>query len=246
MNELNERDWELVNAYHDGELGDAERQALERRLPSEPALEEALRNLAGISASLGALRPDTQQASSQQLAMPANQNWRPVKWLIGGAAAAAIALAVTFGQQLSAKPSAFDIHADLAAQAFSIAGGDVRLVAAGESQDIPDLASANLTPVATRQVKNGHVTHYAGRNGCRLSYFRGTFSAGGQAQSLENQVAAWSTTGDMTYMIVATGMDQAKFDAIAAYLKLTTQQQASDQLMASLAETTANADRCVG
>ena len=43
MNELNENDWELVNAYHDGELSDVERQAMESRLRFEPALQEALR-----------------------------------------------------------------------------------------------------------------------------------------------------------------------------------------------------------
>lgn len=59
MNELNEKDWELVNAYHDGESGDAERRALESRLSSEPLLEEALMDVSSVSASLGALRPDT-------------------------------------------------------------------------------------------------------------------------------------------------------------------------------------------
>ena len=54
MNELNENDWELVNAYHDGELSDVERQAMESRLRFEPALQEALRDIASVSASLGA------------------------------------------------------------------------------------------------------------------------------------------------------------------------------------------------
>ena len=245
MNELNEKDWELINAYHDGELGDAERRSVESRLASEPLLEEALREVSSVSASLGALRPDTQQISSMPSEAPANQNTRPKRWLVGGAVAAAIALAVAVGPQFFAAPSAFDIHADFAAQSFVVEAEDVRAVAAGQSVNAPDLASANLTAVAMRDLNDGHVTHYAGRNGCRLTYFRGTLSPGEQSPSAGIQVAEWSTANNVWHMIVATGMDQDKFNAIAAYLKLTTRQQANEQMMASLAETTSNAARCV-
>lgn len=246
MNELNQKDWELINAYHDGELGDTEHRALESRLSSDPLLEEALRDVSSVSASLGALRPDIQQISSLHPEVPANQNSRPARWLIGGAVAAAIALAVAVGPQFFEAPSAIDIHADFAAQSFAIDAGAVRSVAAGQSLNAPDLAVANLTPVATRQLEDGHVAHYAGRNGCRLSYFRGTFDPMKQNPTSDLQVAAWSSPNTVWHMIVATGMDQEKFDAIAAYLKLTTRLHSSDQMMASLAETTANADRCIG
>ncbi|WP_299193054.1 hypothetical protein [uncultured Litoreibacter sp.] len=244
MNELNENDWELINAYHDGELGDAERRTLESRLASEPLLEEALRDVSSVSASLGALRPDTQQISSMQPKAPTNQNARPTRWLIGGAVAAAIALAVAVGPQVFKEPSAFDIHANFAAQSFTVETGDLRAVAAGQIADVPDLASANLTAVAVEDASDGLVTHYAGRNGCRLTYFRGTFAVAELSPSARLQVAEWSTEDNIRHMIVATGMDQGKFNAIAAYLTLATRQQANEQLMASLVETTAKAARC--
>ncbi|KIC36663.1 hypothetical protein RA27_21880 [Ruegeria sp. ANG-R] len=246
MNELNEKDWELINAYNDGELGDTERRALKARISSEPLLEEALREVSSVSASLGALRPDTQQISSMQQEAPANQITRPTRRLIGGAVAAAIALAIAVGPQFFETPSAFDIHADYAAQSFAVETGNTRAVATGQNINAPDLASANLTAVAMKAVNDGHVTHYAGRNGCRLTYFRGTFAPGEQDPSTGMQVAEWSTTNNMWHMIVATGMDLDKFDAIAAYLKVTSRQQASEQMMASLAEATTNATRCVG
>lgn len=246
MNDLNEKDWELINAYHDGELGDAERQALEARLASEPLLEEALRDVSSVSASLGALRPETPQISSIQPAAPANQNARPARWLFGGAVAAAIALAVAVGPQFFTAPSAFDIHADFAAQSFAVEAGDLRTVAAGQSVIAPDLASANLTAVAMQDVNNGHVTHYAGRNGCRLTYFRGAFPLGERGRATEMQVVEWSTASNMWHMIIATGMDPDKFNAIAAYLKLTTRQQDAAQMLASLTETAAGAERCLG
>ncbi|MBD13519.1 MAG: hypothetical protein CMN18_12475 [Roseovarius sp.] len=246
MNELNERDSELVNAYHDGELGDAERRALETRIASEPLLEEALRDVSNISDSLGALRPATLQILSLQPEVPANQNTRPARWLIGGAVAAAIALAVAVGPQGFKAPSAFDIHADFAAQPFAIETTDLRAVAVGQDFDAPDLAGANLTVVAMQNLDDGLAVHYAGRNACRLSYFRGVVALAEQSPGTEHQVAAWSTSNDVRHMIVATGMDQDKFDAIAAYLKLTTRQQDADQMLASLTETAVGAERCFG
>ncbi|MGK7729569.1 hypothetical protein ACSQ8B_26555 [Marinovum sp. F03] len=120
MNELNENDWELVNAYHDGELSDVERQAMESRLRFEPALQEALRDVASVSASLGALRPETGPSPSEQVAEAANQNRWPTRWLVGGAVAAAIALAVGLGPQFTSEPSVFDVHTELAGQPFAI------------------------------------------------------------------------------------------------------------------------------
>lgn len=245
MNELNDKDWELVNAYHDGELGDAERLAFESRLESEPALNEALGDVSGVSASLGSLRPERQPTSSPQTGAPANAKRQRARWLVGGAVAAAITLALALGPPSFTEPSMFDVHADFAAQTFAVEGGDVRPVVAWESLSAPDLFSANLTPVAMRHVEDGHVTHYAGRNGCRLSYFRGKFNPDDQTPTTGVQVASWSTTNNVDHMIVATGMDQGKFDAIAEFLKLLTQRQASEQMMASLTEATANAERCV-
>ncbi len=244
MNELNEKDWELINAYHDGELGDTERRALKSRLLSEPLLEEALRDVSSVSASLGALRPDTQQIPSLQPDTPANQNSRPARWLIGGAVAAAIALAVTFGPQLFAAPSAIDIHSDFAAIAFEVDFDNVQTVAIAWGPDVPDLTGANLAPVAMRQLDDGHVTHYAGRNGCRLSYFRGALDLDSSRQTGGSQIAVWATSDNLRHMIVATGMDQEKFDAIVRYLTLVTRRQASEQMLASLTEITRSAERC--
>ena len=246
MNELNGKDWELINAYHDGELGDAERRTLESRLASEPLLEEALRDVSSVSASLGALRPATRQISSLRPAVPANRNTRPAMWFVGGAVAALIALAVAVGPQVFKAPSAFDIHADFAAQPFAIETADLRVVAVGQDLDAPDLTAANLAAVAMQNLDDGLAVHYAGRNGCRLTFFRGGVALAEQSLGTEHQVAAWSTSNDIPHMIVATGMDQDKFDAVAAYLKLTTRQQDVGDMVASLTETAAGSQRCVG
>ncbi len=242
---MNEKDWELINAYHDGELDDAERRALESRLASEPLLEEALRDVSSVSAGLGALRPETPSTVSLQAGIPANKNVQPWRWLVGSTAAAAIVLAIAVGPKIFTTPSVMDIHAELLAQSFTVEAGDKRPVVADISIDAPDLASANLLPVAVRQVSDGRLTHYAGSNGCRLSYYRGTLDPDVQMSAAGNQTTIWSTADNVRHMIVATGMDQDKFDAIAAYLKLVTRQQASEQMMASLSEITGSAEKCL-
>ncbi|MGD1884908.1 MAG: anti-sigma factor family protein [Paracoccaceae bacterium] len=245
MNTLSDKDWELINAYSDGELGAAERSAMDARLVSEPALRAALTDVASVSASLGALRPEPQPTSAGQVETPANRNRHPARWLIGGAVAATIALTVMLGPQFFAAPSVFDIHAEFTAQPFAVDADDLSRVAAGQSDDAPDLVNANLTPVVMRQLDRGHVTHYAGRNGCRLSYFRGTLDPERQVAPGDNQVATWSTADNVGHVIVAAGMDQRKFEAITAYLKLATREQSNAQMTASLADTIADAERCV-
>lgn len=245
MNELNERDWELVNAYHDGELDDAERGAFKSRLKVEPALEEALNEVASISSSLSALRPEMQQFSSTTPKRVANQNKHPARWLVGGTLAAAVVFAVVVGSQFFRTPSAFEIHADFAAQPFTVVSKDIRHATVTQSRTVPDLGVANLVEVATRDLNGSHITHYAGVNGCRLTYFRGKFSPGEQSPSFQVQVAEWSTSNNVRHMIMATGMDQNKFNAIATFLELTTRQQESEEVLASLTEATASAVRCV-
>ena len=126
MNELNDKDWEQVNAYHDGELCAADMRAFEGRPASEPALAAALEDVRNVSVSLAALRPDLVHSESMPETSAANSSWHPRRWLAGGAVAAGIALAVVFGPAFVATPTAFDIHAELAAEMYDAARRDRR------------------------------------------------------------------------------------------------------------------------
>lgn len=246
MIELSDRDWERINAFHDGELNDSEMREMAARIEAEPALAEALREVRSVSASLGALRPPLDGLASGHRTTHANDNWRPFRWLAGGAIAAAIAIAVVVGPKLVSEPTAFEIHAEFTGEPFAIEGSDLLPAAAVRAADAPDLSAAVLTPVSLQTWDGGRAVHYAGRNGCRLTYFRGEFRLNDSGSRAGSQVASWSTTDNVRHAIVATGMDQGKFDAIADYLKLLTRQQAGEQMMAALADTTASAERCVG
>ncbi|MEO1066493.1 MAG: hypothetical protein AAFW47_03850 [Pseudomonadota bacterium] len=247
MNEVNEKDWELINAYHDGELSHEERLDLEARIAREPLLEQALNRVAGVSASLGRLRPTVDTVAPDITATPANDNnWRLAKWLAGGAVAASLALAAVLGPGLFYEPTAFDIHTEFTKQSHTIDTDDTRLVTIGGQVEAPDLSSASLTPVAIRTVEAGTVAHYAGRNGCRLSYFRGAFGSNDAARSGDKQVAAWSTGDGVGHMLVASGMDQDRFEAIVTFMKLSTLRESTDTVVAKVSDATAAAAPCLG
>ena len=254
---MNDHDWELVNAYHDGELDAATAQALEQRFQNEPQLAAALGQVAAVSSSLRALRPGLAEAEAeteaaaaaaaeQQALVAANENRRPLKWLVGGAMAAVLALAAVIGSGMLAQPTLFDLHRDLATLPATAADPSGIVQAnAGGAAGVPDLSPANLRPIAFQPAGDGTVTHYVGRNGCRLSFFRNVDAPPLTDFPSEAQVTLWQV-GTMAHMIVATGMDQGKFDAIAAYLKRMTRQEAADQTMAALSEATTEAAPCIG
>ncbi|MEO3415032.1 hypothetical protein AAFO92_10275 [Roseovarius sp. CAU 1744] len=246
MNDLNDQDWELINAYHDGELGAKDKRAMESRLAVEPALALALEELRGMSSSLAAMRPESRYGDSAPGGRAANDNWWPGRWVAGGAISAVLAIAFVVGPSIFAKPTVLDIHAEFAAQPVSSSDGDLRPVVAASSEDVPDLSGANLTPVFVRALDDGQVTHYAGRNGCRLSYFRGAVGGDDPGRLSDHQVEAWTTADNLLHMIVATGMDQSKFDAIATYLKYTSRQKATETILAAVSDATTAAGPCVG
>jgi hypothetical protein len=246
MNELNYKDWEQVNAYHDGELCAADLRAFEARHASEPALAAALEDVRNVSDSLSFLRPHLVHSASALETGAANNNWHPWRWLAGGAVAAAIALAVVFGPAFVTTPTAFDIHAELAAEAFDVESAELRSAAAGGAVVIPDLSVAHLTAVFFRTSDNDEIVHYAGQNGCRLTYLRGAFVFPERNDIPERKIATWLSGNQLRHMIVATGMDRTRFDAIASYLKLEIRERASESVMASLSETIRTARPCVG
>lgn len=247
MSGLSEQDWELVNAYHDGALTESQARAFGERLAAEPELAAALASVQEISQSLSALRPAlTTATTAPEVVVSANKNRRPARWLVGGALAAALAVAMFWSVQQADTPTAFDLHQDLAGQNFAVTFPDLHRATAQDLYGAPDLASANLTPVAFKALQDGSVTHYAGRNGCRLSYFLGAAAGDTGPLPTEAQSIAWTTTPGTRHMIIATGMDRAKFDAIAAFLKLATGLDANKGAVASLNEATAAASPCVG
>ncbi|MEM7663992.1 MAG: hypothetical protein AAF292_17250 [Pseudomonadota bacterium] len=248
MSALTDEDWEQLSAYHDGELQPDAERALRARIAREPALATALESLSDVSASLAVMRPASPASingSTETRPKAANSNRKPMKWVVGGAVAASLLVAIVFGAGQFRSDSPLDVHASLSAQAFSYDQSAFVPAASSGSTDVPDLGGANLAPAVLRDFEDGTVAHYVGRNGCRLSYFRG---AGPilMPSATWGQSTAWTTTDGLHHAIIATGMDAGKFDAIAAYLLTVTRRDAATEVHAALTIATETAAPCVG
>jgi|GEM_PF-240104 len=248
MSSLSEQDWERINAYHDGELPDDEMRAFERRLAADTDLADALQKVASLSGSLGALRPDIHaveqnvehdSASKQDARGRASRNW-----MIGGTLAASLMIVGFLGVELLRSETPLDLHLTYLEQEFERPDAGVGQVAARALQGFPDLTGANLVPVASRTYSGGSLAHYSGRNGCRLSYFRGrgAFELPGEA---DMQVTAWTTADGLHHAIIATGMDAGKFEAIGVYLLHVTRQMPEIEVASSLEQATVTASNCL-
>lgn len=218
-------DFEMLNAYVDGELSPDARALVEARIASDAALArqvEALHRMKRQVAAMG--------SESVVLQIPADRmRLRPV----AVAAAAAILCLVFLGGWLGAL--AFDGRAkshagDEIAQALALhddwSAGIVDAAAPAadiRSFDAPELGAAGLSLVSLRSdaVLDGRPAvqaGYAGRHGCRLSLFRMAGSDEAQPLHVFDQGDARSATwadGSFRYALVARRLDGARFAALA-------------------------------
>jgi len=234
---LSDDDLMLVNAYHDGELDRATAAHVRARLKAEPELRAALDGVEEVSAALGGLRPARAAAPSPQ---PRRPGWRPL------ALAASLALAVGLGalglgERDAAPVTPLDWHRHFAAQDYAVG----RLAAAtrwmGQG---PDLASADLTLVDVSRQDGGAVfLHYAGLNGCRLTF--GTHDAAPERAAVPGLLTDGWSIGQLHYTLLAAGMDADRFAAIARLLRDETRtDRPEDQLLAEVRDATRRAEPC--
>ncbi|MEL6170843.1 MAG: hypothetical protein AAGK67_13890 [Pseudomonadota bacterium] len=239
MDRCSESDWELVNAFHDGELSDEDAAEFERRLANEPALSEALDQVSGVSKSLKALRPEKVAAPTLK-----NKYSRTKISMIGFAAAAAMIAFVAWSMQPRAMVL-LEMHQALQQESFTVSTEDVRNVALSATLGVHDLRGANLAPVSIQSIPHGTLAHYAGLNGCRLSYFNVDLAF--ELPSDKNvQAIAWTTADGGHHAIVATGMDIKRFESIAIYLQHITHNLAKSEVYASMTDATHSAAPCTG
>ncbi|MEM8791450.1 MAG: hypothetical protein AAGE80_07520 [Pseudomonadota bacterium] len=229
---MGDKDWELVNAYHDGEMRPQDARDFEARLREEPELKAELERVKTVARSLAALRPQT-------MAAQAKPKTRFSKWLGVSAVAASVCLAVLLSWPERAN-GVYAIHQSFLDQSVSINSEALYPVAAQSA--FPDLGAANLTYVASRKTDIGTAIHYAGRNGCRLTFLAMTEPAPGPFQS-DLQILQWEID-ERHFAILASGMDAGKFSAIGKYLKHETRKAIEEETTIALREATENAKTC--
>ncbi|MGR3464496.1 hypothetical protein [Limimaricola sp.] len=212
MTEISEADWELLSAFHDGELDLARQADFGRRLSREPALAAALADLGELSRDLRSLRPAPARPAGS--ARPTRHLRR---WIAGGSLAAGFAALMAFSLGDEPPASIGAIHAEFAAREIPFADHGPVAIAGPRAAGLPDLGLAGLTLVAKQDMPGGVAGHYAGRNGCRLTLIVGdTVATEGPLPPLRD---SWSD-GSKRYLMLAEGMDAARFDAIASFARL--------------------------
>lgn len=240
MADLTDRDWDLISAYHDGELFGDDLRAFELRLEKNPKVRAALKDISDVSSSLSALKP---QITSVATAAPSNLNVALRKWLVGGALAASIALFGVFMQIRTEPRDLLALHSDYLDTTYDVSSSNIQLISTNADQ--PDLTRASLTPVAHNITERETIIHYSGKNGCRLTYLQGTVPY--QLPSKPNvQAMSWTKPNGQVHAIIATGMDAAKFDAIGNYLRHFNASKEEPELYAELTHATQAATACVG
>lgn len=231
---ISDQDWEIVNAYHDGELDPDGASDFEARLRSEPELAAALEQVRGVSRSLVQLRPQIQNNVVNNRTRKAIWQWA------GGGVLAASLLIASFTYLPESGTNAQDIHRIFLDQTFAVGSGNLHPVVT--QRTYPDLSAANLTFVASRITDIGKAAHYAGRNGCRLTFL--TLSGPTSLTPQSNmQVQQWNF-GKQHFAILASGMDANKFAAIAEFLKQETKKLVQPKIETALRDATRNAKRC--
>jgi hypothetical protein len=207
------------------------------RVASDPIWAAAAEGTQNVSAALSVLRPVLSEAP-----MTANVNRSPWSWVAVAAIAACIGVFAIMGT-MTATRSPLDIHRTFLTQEFIYdAKTDSQQAAGTTVNGFPTLSEANLSLVLTAIDGPLESAHYVGQNACRLTVVRGVSLA--PPSNNDAQIADWTVEG-VYFRAIATGMDHAKFEAVAAYLEQATRDAVKPETVLALNVVVSSAASCV-
>lgn len=248
---VEERDWERLNAFADGELGPAETAAVRARLARDPDLAADLARIRTAKAALGRLAPDP--ASAPGSARGGMRRWAAAALAASVVLAVGVSVAwVVSGPGGEIRLTAAEIHDRLSARSYVLATDGQVAQSLGRSLPdvtVPDFAAAQLTLVDIETWGAGPqariAAHYRGRRGCRVTLL--TEPAGEGAEAAASTAHRWQAQGT-AYTLVADGMAPLRFAALGDYAEAVTgarAQDAPEPLRRTLEAETAAAPPCV-
>ncbi len=223
MTELSEIDWELINAYADGELSAEDEIEISRRLPHDAVLAAALAEVHATKSALSLIRPVEEPAPT------ARSSSGTRRLALAASLAAAVALGAFYqfggvGEDWRDAPA--DLHAALSANTYVLPeGGAMPVVSTARIGDLEvfDLSSSRLTLVDVRTTRRGDrdvvAMHYRGRRGCRLTVvaLEALQDDPSQLPARHDGLGARWSVGRAHFYVLASGMDRDRFDTIVAY-----------------------------
>lgn len=223
---ISDYEWERLNAYVDGELSAEDERAVETLIRSRSDLKEERDRLLALKASLQHLRP--QDASRPE--KPVQTKKRPV-FQIAASLLVAVGLGVAglfFYQSTDKKgPTPSSLHAAFSGKTYILQEKNPKLTVSGLGNNpfgIPDLTPSALVladVLALNEQEPAIIAmHYRGQRGCRV-----TLVATGRAGSNQTEVSqdagdvqkrTWQNK-EFDFALLATGMDEKRFQSIADY-----------------------------
>jgi len=225
---ISETDINLLNALIDDELSADEKAKVLQRLQQEDE-----QQLQQMFVELDQLKNSMQASYKQSLAKRSAPHVKLKKRLnffslLAPVSVIGVVLAVSLYyfnvENTQQSPSLLAVHQGFSHSDYQVLErGVLKTVqfSAGQKFILPDLSQSSLYLVAQRSDANQEqLLHYRGTNGCKLT-LRVQDSL--QLRSLEKnregtQQYQWVIAGQ-AYQVIATGMDQARFDAIANYIE---------------------------
>jgi anti-sigma factor RsiW len=251
MTMLSETDWELINAYADGELPAGDEEAISRRLTHDTALAAALAEVHAAKASLSLMRP------VKEPALPVRRGSEFRRLALAASVAAAVAFGALYqfgGLTEDWRDAPADLHAAFSGNTYVLPEGSaLPVISTARIGDVQafDLSSSRLALVDMQTVSRAGrdvvAMHYRGRNGCRLSAV--ALEAGaGDPDSLparhDGLGARW-TVGGIHFYLLASGMDRNRFSAIATYAEAETRRlNDQDEMRLAMRSATDQAQPC--
>lgn len=239
-------EWETLNALADGELAPAEQRAMAERLANSPETAEKLRGIVRLKQELQA-QPADRAPPMPKLSPSPRPSWKRVAAIAAAlVVAAAVALAPALLQRdltesfLTASLAAHEQFATSPPQSAATVAPAAAISVTNE------LARLGLQPVwhtisAAGQVRIGFV----GARGCRLSLHVSPQAEPAPART-PTSLAGWNA-GGRGYLLIATGMPQARFEMIAGFIKALTGEPADriDSLRTALQDDWRSAQPCL-
>ncbi|MGE7469970.1 anti-sigma factor family protein [Bosea sp. NPDC003192] len=241
-------DWETLNAFADGELAPVEQRVLAERLATSPETAERLRSIVRLKQGLRGLPADVAPPLPSLSTAP-RQRWHRAAAI---AAALVIAAAVAFtpillrrdasDAFLSASMAAHEQFASAPAQPAAIVAPAAALPVANE------LSRLGLQPVWQTASASGEVRiGFIGARGCRLSLHVSSHDEPAPAPAQADAALTGWNAGGRGYLLIATGMPQARFEMIAGFIKALTSEPADkvEPLRTALQNEWRNAQPCL-
>ncbi|MXN63321.1 hypothetical protein GR183_00260 [Stappia sp. GBMRC 2046] len=246
-----ENDWVLLNGFADGELDAALSAAFEARLADEPGLQAELDRILKLKKGLAALRP------AEAAPDAATDERKPAKKPRARAFAAIAACLIVAVMSLSAwqyllppnlEDSVFALHERLARQTYVVEEGKVeKVVSTGRAFEFsaPDMTASRLflVDVETGRAGGSDIVglHYRGLHGCRLTLIAVDGASSAPPMKRAGFLVRNWAAGGFGFVMVASGMDAERFEAVGEYAEAVIQHQLRrrDEFRHAMSETAA-------